>query len=601
MHVATRLGILVSMIVGVCALHAVALACSPGALLGGPAMLPRHDSADVPVNAVITWVYPVLNFPGDAHEVLSDVMVRAESGAPVAGSVRVSGSPAAIAVIFTPDAPLTAHTRYEVLDRAPTDGPLDAVLDLSVRASFTTGDSRLESAPAPPGDLDVRYECCTNPCCTGTHFTLSWAEVADAHYAVERLAVGAVYTAGPRALGVIADGSWFFQPDLVGDGTFAVRSITVAGRLSDPMSIIVRDPCNDGSGEQGAETAEHDPNPTQPEADDGCTGGPQGLLTLMILAAQSIWRRCFARRVAIVAATVFGAMTYESVSRACSPVSIIGPPTTLPADGATAVPLNAEIVLVYPTTHLDQHNPPISANDFEDIVVRPVGGEALAGRLYQASSPATVHLRFSPDTPLAPNTTYEVLDRVHGNTRGELAVRLTFTTGAQAAEHAGPHPAPGPVNVRYACCDHMCCYGTEFTLEWPAVPERVFMVHRVAGPFVATASNSAYGVIANDASYSSPDLIGDGTFSVYAFDVTGWGSDPAPIFVTDPCASPRPDSSTEPTPDTTEPTPDDAGPGDGGCNSGAPHVLALTILAAKCIVRRRPHTIHSSRRGRYPR
>ncbi len=279
--------------------------------------------------------------------------------------------------------------------------------------------------------------------------------------------------------------------------------------------------------------------------------------------------------------TMLATVLVHEAALACSPHWHLGAPTTSPSDGATDVPLNAWAILVYPATQLDHFQPALTADDLGDVVVRARGGEPIAGRVQVLSSAATIGVSFSPEADLTPNTVYEVLDRVRdddfGGHLGELAVRVTFTTGARSLEPAQA-PPPGPITVDYACCNHMCCFGTEFTLEWDLAPDTLYMVRGLGDPPVWTAGNTATGVIAHAGGLASPDLVGDGTFEVSAVNAAGFLSRPATVFVEDPCEPPviGADGTVEPAPAADS----------GGCGASPVSVLAALILADQSIVRR---------------
>lgn len=136
-------------------------------------------------------------------------------------------------------------------------------------------------------------------------------------------------------------------------------------------------------------------------------------------------------------------------AHACSVHLIADRPAVMPADGTKAVPTNTQIRL---------HYFPVFSPETQEVlrapVVRPVGGVPIAidteviveigspifdPRLWSPWQETWIVVR--PTQPLAPNTTYEILDRFesscerHPCIRESYAVVATFTTGGGPDEH----------------------------------------------------------------------------------------------------------------------------------------------------------------------
>lgn len=117
-----------------------------------------------------------------------------------------------------------------------------------------------------------------------------------------------------------------------------------------------------------------------------------------------------------------------SRAEACSPPWGVSRRVVLPPDGATGVPLNAEVVVEYEGAVRDHEWP---------LQVRPVGGEPLALELDVFGVGWRAIATGRLDAQLEPDTTYEVLDRltmpcqdsVANCLRDDFAVVATFTTG----------------------------------------------------------------------------------------------------------------------------------------------------------------------------
>lgn len=103
----------------------------------------------------------------------------------------------------------------------------------------------------------------------------------------------------------------------------------------------------------------------------------------------------------------------------------LSPDTIYPEDGATGVSTDARVTIVF-SDFVD-----LETLSTDTVTVRAVGGEAMTGiYTYQFN-----HLSFSPDTPFAPDTTYEIsipaggLTDVMGNGLAEDVV-VHFATGS---------------------------------------------------------------------------------------------------------------------------------------------------------------------------
>jgi hypothetical protein len=156
---------------------------------------------------------------------------------------------------------------------------------------------------------------------------------------------------------------------------------------------------------------------------------------------------------------------------ACSFESYVSRRSVQPADGSTAVPLNAEIRIEYagPTGE-------VSSLDLEDILLRPAGGAPIALEvvLRQGAGRAVVVGR--PAAALAPATVYEILDRwTEGPCDDDVACIAedhalvgTFTTGDAA--DAAPPVFAGLSEVTGGdepeICDDSACCGPNTSLSF---------------------------------------------------------------------------------------------------------------------------------------
>lgn len=113
--------------------------------------------------------------------------------------------------------------------------------------------------------------------------------------------------------------------------------------------------------------------------------------------------------------------------------------TTYPKDGSTGVPTAARVNVVF-SDYVDTET--VSA---DNVVIRPVGGEALPGIFTYAFNT----LSFGPDAPLEDETTYEVvlpaggLADVMGNALEE-EVLVRFSTGQTVVVPPPEEPEPPP-------------------------------------------------------------------------------------------------------------------------------------------------------------
>jgi DNA-binding beta-propeller fold protein YncE/cytochrome c peroxidase len=106
----------------------------------------------------------------------------------------------------------------------------------------------------------------------------------------------------------------------------------------------------------------------------------------------------------------------------------------VPTDGQTGYPLGAPITLLIHETLEAQTIVPGAS-----LIVRPLGGAAVAGQVTFSFDDV---LTFTPDAPLAPNTTYEVLVVAGGIKdaagNGIDGLRFVFSTGDQISADAAP-------------------------------------------------------------------------------------------------------------------------------------------------------------------
>jgi MYXO-CTERM domain-containing protein len=146
-------------------------------------------------------------------------------------------------------------------------------------------------------------------------------------------------------------------------------------------------------------------------------------------------------------------------ARACTPPPPFGPIGVIPGDGATGVPTNVKVRLRY--------NGMPYAPEATDVIVRPVGGQAVAATVTsRTGGNFRKSLLIVPEAPLAPNTPYEVAGRIKPSCQTDCispthVVYVTFTTGA------GPDTTPptfaGVIDLAvqplYSCKDGQapCC------------------------------------------------------------------------------------------------------------------------------------------------
>jgi hypothetical protein len=181
------------------------------------------------------------------------------------------------------------------------------------------------------------------------------------------------------------------------------------------------------------------------------------------------WLRHRAGRDILVAiASCFAAFAARPAD-ACSPLPPVGGRAIVPRDGASGVPLNARIVVMYPLS-----NPQLAATPTDgpapkltDVLVRPRGGapiEATVELTGARAFDAVVVVR--PSANLQPRTAYEVLDRVKapcyasGSCVEAFSVRATFETG-DAADTTPPTFAgvTGIASGSLDVCDSSACCG----------------------------------------------------------------------------------------------------------------------------------------------
>lgn len=145
----------------------------------------------------------------------------------------------------------------------------------------------------------------------------------------------------------------------------------------------------------------------------------------------------------------------------------------LPADGTSDVPINARISIVYDSYRIPIHH-------FVVPIVRIEGAEPIAGSTSTIVTEISVTQVFVPDAPLAPNTTYEVLDELcvgcgsQTDASGALTVVARFTTGSTRDDTPPPPPSGVIADVRLDVCSESSCCGPyqarRIDIRWDEIP-----------------------------------------------------------------------------------------------------------------------------------
>lgn len=231
-------------------------------------------------------------------------------------------------------------------------------------------------------------------------------------------------------------------------------------------------------------------------------------------------------------------------TRACSPptIAIVVERKLLPRDGAMDVPLNASVAITYRAYWLNEFG--VSPNDFLDVVVRPVGGEPIAGKVEVAGSEATVAVRFIPAGRLSAQTSYEVLDRVkpinydaNDTTMfGDFEVIARFVTGAVDDKATPTAPIATYTTGCTECPNDGCCgpyraatFGIQLEPPPPEVLLEVRVDQTVAWPFDRTVEGWIGGGL------QAPDFRLDGTFELRFVDVAGNRSEATTLIIDASC------------------------------------------------------------------
>ena len=309
----------------------------------------------------------------------------------------------------------------------------------------------------------------------------------------------------------------------------------------------------------------------------------------------------------VLCSTAFSLHT-QSV-QACSRVEpAVVSRVVVPADGATEVPINARVVLVYRTHRMWNFH-------FAAPLVRREGAEPVGGETSQIVTEESTTLIFVPDAPLAPDTTYEVLDDVclycdsGGDAQSALAVVARFTTGPTRDDTPPSPPSAVTAHVGLEVCpDSSCCgpYSTRrIDIYWAAIPQGALARLDVDGAATAYMSHPfALGWLRCFGGYSpGAQFVSPGVISLRHVDVAGNLSDAVIVPIDLPsCSADQPDEEqvaevSEPEPDVATEFVEPAPNNEDGCGSAGPRSAALIqVLGTLAVLILRPRPPVKSRR-----
>lgn len=283
-------------------------------------------------------------------------------------------------------------------------------------------------------------------------------------------------------------------------------------------------------------------------------------------------------------------------AHACSPPPAIGSRIILPGDGATNVPTNVRVALEYDGTS--------SRPELAEVQIQPVGGQPVAVTAQRGltNHPFRFLVFVRPTTPLAANTTFQILTHIPGVPCGsESCITTTFSVAATFTTGSGPDTVPptyaglsGVTASKQICDSDACCgpdravaYGFGRGTPTDDVAYAGVNLYRVGSGLVSELTNlSGFELCSGQPSGGGPS--GDfmapvGTFYAHAVDLAG-NEDSNMQLVTVPvtCADVGKDGGGSDTGGS------GAGGSGGGCSSSvAPYSGPPLILLALVLLRRR--------------
>jgi hypothetical protein len=280
-------------------------------------------------------------------------------------------------------------------------------------------------------------------------------------------------------------------------------------------------------------------------------------------------------------ATLLVADTHDA--RACSPPEQgVSSREVLPGDGATGVPRNARITVRYDAYQAEPQG---------TLSLRAQGGEPVA---VTVTSPRDrgVTAQLTPTAPLAPSTTYEVLDTLTVPCNqfdltpciGEPVVVATFTTGA-GLDTSPPQIADVSIENFFECGGDSSCgpYSSyvSHTLTFGGVQDDsgaawVRYVYADAdGNVLFGPTEDGYAIRHCEPSDGTSYREVPRTFTVRAIDLAGNVEEIAHVFETAPCD------------ELDDGSPCDTDSGPLGCNTGGGGGIGAALAALLLVSRRR--------------